>query len=502
MKILNAEQIRAADAFSIAKEPIASIDLMERASQACVKWITEKYNSHSFFHIFCGKGNNGGDGLAIARLLHETGSQVKCHIVHFTEFGSEDFNINKERLVQNGMEWNDIHKAEEIPLIKINEVLIDAIFGSGLNRPSEGIVSELINAMNHSGNETLSIDMPSGLFCEDNSSNDHENIMKATHTLTFQLPKLALLLPENVSNVGEWHSLDIGLDPRFIEEQETKYFYTTREDISEKILDRGKFSHKGNHGHVLLISGMKGKMGASILSARACFRSGVGLLTIHCPKCGYEILQESVPEAMVELNEGQDHLEGVCTIKERTVAVGPGIGTENETFLFFEQLLEQCEIPMVIDADAINIISKKKDLLSMVPNNSIFTPHPGEFRRLVGKFDNDTEKLEMLREFCSKHKCYMVLKGAHTVICTPDGKIHFNSTGNPGMATGGSGDVLTGIVAGLLAQGYPPQDAAIVGVYLHGSAGNLAANETSERSMIASDIVDHISKAYQILEKT
>ncbi|NND77623.1 MAG: NAD(P)H-hydrate dehydratase [Flavobacteriales bacterium] len=502
MKILSAEQIRAADAYTIENEPIASIDLMERASQACEVWIKKYVDRKTHIHVFCGKGNNGGDGLAITRLLHEEGYRVNCHIIHFIEFGSKDFNTNKERLYKNGIEWNDIHKLEDIPILGTNDLIIDAIFGSGLNRPAEGIASEVIKAMNASGVMILSIDIPSGMYCDDNSANLGNSIVKATHTLTFQVPKLALLLPENSEYSSQWHLLDIGLDKQFISEQATNNLYTTKEYVLALIGSREKFSHKGSHGHVFLVSGTKGKMGATILSARACLRSGVGLLTVHSPNCGYEILQESVPEAMVDLNVGDEHLKGSCKVEKRTVGIGPGIGTNEETAKFLEQLLDQCRSPIVIDADALNLLSSHLEFLSKVPENSILTPHPGEFKGLVGAFQNDTDKLKMLRSFCADHKVIMVLKGAHTAICEPSGIIHFNSTGNPGMATGGSGDVLTGIITGLLAQGQAPINAAILGVYIHGLSGDLAVKETGERSLVAGDLVQHIAHAYLELERS
>lgn len=498
MKILNAQQIRAADQHTILNEPIASIDLMERASSKCFDWIIKRYGKTSSFHIFCGIGNNGGDGLAIARLLHLNKYNVICYIVEFSNNTSEDFAINLNRLNTVGAKIISIKEDSSVISIEgENNIIIDAIFGTGLTRPASGIAGEIIQKINSLEKEIIAIDIPSGLFCEDNSQNNSSSIVNATHTLSFEVPKLAFVLPDNESYCGNWHILSIGLDKPFISDIDSPYNLVTEEIIKDLLIPRDKFSHKGTFGHALIIAGSEGKMGAAVLATSACLRTGVGLATAYISQCGITILQTAVPEAMVIENIGEDCLQGEFSgDAKRTIGIGPGIGTNESTSDFLKSVLENTNAPMVIDADAINIIAQDKSLLSSIPKESIFTPHPKEFKRLVGDFSNDIEKLEKLKFFSRENNCYTVLKGANTATCCPDGTIYFNNTGNPGMATGGSGDVLTGVITSFLAQGYPSKHASIMGVYLHGLAGDIASKEIGEEALIASDIVNCLGKAF------
>lgn len=500
MKILNPTQIRAADAYTIANKPISSTDLMERAARICVNWIVEQYDTSYSFQVFCGLGNNGGDGLVIARCLHQLGYRVDCYVLRFSPKTSPDFEVNEQRLSKL-LAIQHIHGENDFPTIKSNDnIVIDAIFGSGLNRPLKGWLLSFVQHLNQANTNVVSIDIPSGLFCEDNSDNNINGIVRATHTLSLHLPKLALLLPENAERVGEWHLLPIGLDDTFIEAQATPYQYLTKKEVAERLKARGKFSHKGTFGHVLVVAGSKGKVGAAVLATSACLRSGAGLVSVYAPKCAYQILQIAVPEAMVIENEGETELQGVFDLENKTIAVGPGVGTSPATVDFLHTLLKKSSYPLVIDADAINILGQHKDWLALVPKYSIFTPHPKEFTRLVGEFSNDTEKLKMQQSFAERHQCYLILKGAHTAIACPDGKIYFNSTGNAGMATGGSGDVLTGILAGLLAQGYSSEEACVLGVFLHGLSGDIAAQKVGQEALIARDLVENLGAAFQRLK--
>ncbi|MCR9066008.1 MAG: NAD(P)H-hydrate dehydratase [Cytophagales bacterium] len=498
MKILTASQIRDADKFSIVNEPISSIDLMERAASKCSKWISAHFSADYKICLFCGIGNNGGDGLAIARQLFQKGYEVEVYVIEFSTRFSEDFKLNFERLMRSEIPLKVIKTISELPnSLNSNDVVVDAIFGSGLNRPADGLAAKTIKFLNGLNNKVLSIDLPSGLFTEDNSTNKRDSIVKATYTLTFQVPKLALLLPENSVFVNNFVILDIGLDSAFIEEQESTKIYVTPDFIRSIIKRRRKFDHKGTFGHAMIIAGSKGKIGAAVLATKAALRSGVGLVTTHIPTCGTDIMQISVPEAMVLENNGEEYLEpGDINIDKYHIGIGPGIDQDKRTILFLEAILKQSGKAMVIDADALNILSNHPSLQKLIPSNSILTPHPKEFERLVGQYNNDTEKLEKQTQLAHKLRSVIILKGAHTSIALPDGRLFFNSTGNAGMATGGSGDVLTGCITSLLAQGYSSANAAILGVYLHGLAGDYAMKEKGEYSLIAGDIVSSIPEAY------
>lgn len=497
MKILSSEQIREADAYTIKNEPISSIDLMERASEAFTVWFVQHFDKSKPVNVICGPGNNGGDGLAVSRMLIQKGFEMKVYIVHKKDKGSDDFETNLSRLTQL-QKVEKLHNVDDLPEISSDDLVVDAIFGSGLSRPAEGFFAGIIKVINESKSTVVAIDIASGLFSDKHVQG--KNVVEADYTISFQLPKLAFFMPENEMYVGEWHVVDIGLSKKFINEATTSYYSLEIKQIVGKLLKRRKYAHKGNFGKALLITGSLGKMGAAVLCSKACLRTGAGLVTIHAPGCGYEILQSQVPEAMVLLDDSDEYFSSIPdTGKFDVIGVGPGIGTEEETMEAYEELLRETEIPIVIDADGLNMLGKNKSLLKYVPENSILTPHPKEFERIAGKFRNDYERLEMQQDFSRAHKLYIVLKGAHTSVSTPDGRVFFNSTGNPGMATGGSGDVLTGMLTALLGQQYVPLDAALLGVYLHGLAGDEAAMGIGQEALIASDIIDHIPAAYKKL---
>lgn len=492
LKILSSQQIRELDAYTIAHEPIKSIDLMERACDVFVEWFMREFASPRKIGIICGTGNNGGDGLAIARLLSEVNYPVKVWIVRGNAPTTEDFKINFER-IQGKLDLYDIVSTSDQGLFSDRDILIDAIFGSGLSRPVEGIYEQAINCINQSNAVKIAVDLPSGLMSDKTSTG---KIVKADYTILFQLPKLAFLMPENYRYVGDWRIVDIGLSKVFLKEADTSYYYLTKNSIRQKIRKREKFDHKGTYGHALLIAGSFGKMGACVLSARACLRSGVGLLTVHVPKSGYTIVQTSVPEAMASVYE-EDYFSGeLQTSGYAAIGVGPGLGQAKETSNALLILLEQGK-SLVIDADSLNILAANREWIKQIPSGSILTPHPKEFERLVGSWQNDFERLEKQKQLSIDTKTVVILKGAHSSIASPDGKVYFNSTGNPGMATGGSGDVLTGILTGLLAQGYSAIDAAIIGVYLHGLSGDMAAREKGQHSLIASDLIDYLPAAFK-----
>lgn len=498
MKILSVEQVREWDQYTIQHEPVSSLDLMERAAAAATAWIIEHSVVGTSYHIFCGKGNNGGDGLAIARQLCEHGYSVNVDILEFGHKGTEDFQANLARLHQYpSVNIRFIQAEESIHVPAGDEVVIDALFGSGLNRALEGVSAVVVENINRSGRPVISIDLPSGLFGDRSSVGNP--IVKASHTLTFQCMKLALLVAENADFTGEVHVLDIGLDPSYLQNIETRYNLIDREMIAAIYKPRGRFGHKGTYGHALVIAGSYGKIGAAVLAAGACLRSGAGLVSCHIPKCGYEIMQSAVPEAMVMTDFNSSFVTKIEAdlTSYKSVGIGPGIGRASETVTFLQELLKSYNRPMVLDADALNITGSNRHLLKAFPKGSILTPHPKEFTRLFDESKDEFDRIGVAMRKAKELGVVIVLKGHHTTIATPDGNIFFNSTGNAGMATGGSGDVLTGILTGLLAQGYESVEAAVLGVYLHGLAGDIAAAELSKEAMIAGDIVKALGLAYQ-----
>ncbi len=504
MKILPVEKIREADAYTIANEPIADIDLMERAATQLHHWITKRVDRSHRFYVFAGLGNNGGDGLALSRLLTVDGYDVQVYIVRYSSKNSESFQINYDRFkkLANKKLYEIQKDAEEIafPVITDDDVVVDALFGSGLTRPVKGFPGEIIQRINRTPAVKIAIDIPSGLFADQPSRSASGTIVRADYTLSFQFPKLAFLLPENDDFVGSWHVLDIGLHPKFIQDVEVNDYYVQQNDVSIILKPRRKFSHKGTYGHALLIAGSYGKMGAAILSAHAALRSGVGLLHVHVPQSGYRIMQTALPEAMLSIDRYENYFSDVPELARFTaVGIGPGLGTMLQSQMALKLLIQQYKLPMVLDADALNILSENKTWLAFLPHYSILTPHPKEFERLAGSWKDDFERLEKQRAFAVRNQVVVVLKGAHTSICTPKGDCYFNSTGNPGMATAGSGDVLTGILTALLAQGYASVEAAVLGVYLHGLAGDIAAKKQGQEALISGDIIRNLGKAFKKL---
>jgi hydroxyethylthiazole kinase-like uncharacterized protein yjeF len=349
----------------------------------------------------------------------------------------------------------------------------------------------------------IAIDIPSGLFVSQSSRGN--TVIRADHTLSFQVNKLAFLMPENEAWVGEVHILDIGLHPGFLREAVTDTKILDPSIIGAIFKPRKSFANKGNFGHALLVAGSFGKIGAAVLSGRACLRSGVGLLTVLTPGCGYGILQTTIPEAMILTDPDEKRHTALPTDgtgKYSVVGVGPGLGTEDQTVAFLRDLLQQYRKPMVVDADALNILGAHPDLMAMLPPYSILTPHPKEFERLFGVSADDYARVDKAREEAKKHQVIIVLKGHYTFIAMPDGKGYFNSTGNAGMAKGGSGDSLTGILTALVGQTYSPGEAAIFGVYLHGLAGDLAAADLSQESMLPSDLTDRLGKAFLHIQQS
>lgn len=486
-KLLNASQIKQADQYTIENLGISSIDLMEKAATQFVNAIIPFIHGKPKIHIFCGTGNNGGDGFAVARMLKAKNTPVSVYFLPGEMKQSVDCQINQDRL----SDVEVLHQTTGFPIINSEDIVIDALMGAGLNRPVEGILKELIRHINQSDAKVLSIDLPSGLSSDEFMENS--TCIQAHFTGTFERPKKTFFMKETAEFVGKWEVLPIGLDQKFIDSLRSNLYYLTDDFFKEHLSPRAKFSHKGIYGHGLLVAGSKGKMGAAVLSARAAMRSGIGLLTVHIPKIGYDILQTSVPEVMCVTDSETDFSSELETdlFAYSAVGVGPGMGNNGGTKNILEQLFK-AQAKLVIDADAINVLAANPELLKSMPAGTILTPHPKEFERLCGSSKNTFERLNLQIDFAKKHRCILILKDAITSIAMPDGDVFFNTSGNPGMATAGSGDVLTGITTGLLAQGYSPKIAALMAVYFHGKAGDHAALLLGENQLIASDIIQHL----------
>ncbi len=495
MKVFSSDQIRTIDQYTIDNEPIASIDLMERAAVAFVHWFVSKFSTNRTVIIFVGPGNNGGDGLAVGRLLYQLEYQVKIILSDEKKSRSKDCTINlaliKERTHIPILDWN---QWKESVCLDEDHIIIDALFGTGLNRPIEGLYGEVIQYVNQQPCTKVAIDIPSGLMAENMNVGAK---VAANYTFSFEFPKLAFFLPQNNLYIGAWDFLSIDLDEKIIQALPSNNHYISSSFIKGLYRIRSKFDHKGVFGHSLLINGSKGKMGAALLCAKACLRSGAGLLTCFIPKGNNDLFHNYLPEAMVIEDEEVDCLRNLPTLeKYKVVGIGCGIGMELKTTHLLKDLLFTKTQNLVLDADALNIIAQN-NWLDLIPTEAILSPHPKEFERLFGKTNNDYERLELLRTKAKNLSIYIILKGAHTAVACPDGNIYFNSTGNPGMGTAGSGDVLTGVIVGLLSAGYSSFEASVLGVYIHGLAGDFAALQWGEEALNASDIISNLGNAFK-----
>ncbi len=497
-KILSLSQIRQADQYTIEQEPVSSTDLMERAATACYTWIREHASEYRHAKVICGMGNNGGDGLVIARRMAADGWNVTVMPVRHASHESDDFKINLERLRQQNLaNIIPVNKAEDLPEIQPGDLVLDAMLGSGITKPAEGLLKEVIMKINPSGAFILSIDMPSGLNCEQAGTSDPSAVVHATHTLTFEVPRLGFMFSENERYIGNWTLIPIGLHPEAIRQSESNHYLIEDTDVAPAIHYRQKFAHKGHFGHGFLVSGSYGKMGAAILGTRAALRTGIGLVTTHIPTLGYGILQTAVPEGMTSIDPHAEHCSLLPDLSAyNAIAMGPGIGTHDQTATCLKLLIQNYRNPLILDADALNILGINKTWLPFLPANTILTPHVKEFERISHKVYDSKERLSLQLEISRKYQVYIILKGAFSSITTPDGRCFFNSSGNPGMATAGSGDVLTGILLGLAAQGYSPLQVCLIGTYLHGLAGDLAADSLGEEALNAGDLVEAIPHAY------
>ena len=502
MKIFTGNQIHELDKYTIEHEPISSIDLMERASKAIYHAISAEYDNRISFVVFAGPGNNGGDALAVSRMLAENGYNVSVFLFNIHNHLSEECATNKQRI----LDGKKIKKFTEItvnfdpPTLDENTVVIDGLFGSGLNKPLSGGFASLVKYINASACKVISIDLPSGLMCEDNTYNIPTNIIKANQTFTLQQKKLAMLLADNQIFLGNIKVLDIRLSQEFIQNTDSPYQMVEENDIL--LHHRNDFAHKGNMGNALIIAGSYGMAGASVLATKACLRAGVGKVTAVTPRRNYEIMQISVPEAVLQMDKDELYFsEPIDTEKYNAVGIGPGLGSLENTAIALIAQIRRATCPIVIDADALNILANHRAWMQQLPPGAILTPHPKEMDRLNNGINNGSyDRLRKAQELAEHFQVYIILKGHYSALCLPDGHIFFNTTGNSGMATAGSGDVLTGIITGLLAKGYKQEEACKLGMYLHGLAGDLAVKDLGKESLIASDIIKYLPQAFLRLE--
>ncbi len=497
MKLFSKEQIYMADKLTIERQNISSTDLMERAGSQVFNWMHMRLQGAQVpIHVFCGIGNNGGDGLVIARQLILDGYNVKTYVVNCSDKRSKDFLINYDRIKNVTKKWPTLLSCDDdFPVINAEDVIVDAIFGIGLNRPVDPWIKNLFKYFRNTKAFVLSVDIPSGLSTE-NVPIDEDSVVWATYTLSFVTPKLVFFLPETAKYTVHWEVLNIGLDEDFLMNTTTEVDLIGKNEVLPLYIPREQFSHKGQFGHSLIIGGSYGKIGAVTLASKAALSAGAGLVSAYVPKCGYIPIQTAFPEAMVITDTDDEIITKIdFKITPSVVSFGVGVGTDTKTINAFEDFLKQNKTPLVIDADGINILAKKKSLLQLLPLNTVLTPHPKELERLIGDWKDDFDKLKKVKAFSKKHKLIIVIKGAHTITVFQD-KLYVNTTGNPGMATAGSGDVLTGIVTGLISQGYTPLNATIFGVYLHGKSGDFAVEKYGYQSLIASHIINYLGDAF------
>ncbi len=504
MKILTAAQIHELDKYTIEHEPIKSIDLMERASKAITHAIMEEWSERTPVVVFAGPGNNGGDALAVARLLAEAKYQVGVFLFNIHSKLSEDCAANKQRLIDSkrGIKFTEISLNFDPPELTADTLVVDGLFGSGLNKPLMGGFASLVKYINQSPAQVVSIDMPSGLMCEDNTYNIRTNIIRADLTLTLQQKKLAMMLPDCQPYVGRLRVLDIRLSENYIRQAEVSCRILEEEELRPHLRRRGDFVHKGSMGNALLIAGSYGMAGAAILAAKACMRAGAGKVTVHTPRRNYGIMQVAVPEAVMQMDREETIFsDSVESNDFDALGIGPGIGQSENTAIALIAQIRRTQCPIVVDADALNILASHQAWMQQLPKGIIMTPHPREFDRMAGSASNsDYERLIRARQMAEHLQGYLILKGHYSALCMPDGHIIFNSTGNSGMATAGSGDVLTGIITGLLARGYNRGEACMLGMYLHGLAGDLAVKEVGKESLVAGDLIKYLPQAFKRLE--
>ena len=505
MKIFTSAQIHEHDKYTIEHEPISSVDLMERAAKAITHAIAERWSANTPIVVFAGPGNNGGDALAVARMLADKGYQVRVYLFNIHNNLSADCSVNRKRLNESKKikSFSEISLNFDPPQLTEDTLVVDGLFGSGLNKPLSGGFASLVKYINQSPSKVVSIDIPSGLMCEDNTYNIRTNIIRADVTLTLQYKKLAMMFADNQPYIGKLQILDIGLSKEYADNTECKYCIVDEADIRTLVRPRPDFVHKGSMGNALIVAGSYGMAGAAVLATKACLRSGAGKVTTRTPKNNCMIMQIAVPEAVLSIDPDAEVLSESASADDiDALGIGPGLGQAETTAVALIGQFKRTHCPIVADADALNILANHRAWLQQLPKNIIMTPHPKEMDKLASNAANgDYDRLAKALDFAERHDAFIILKGHYTAICTPQGKVFFNNTGNSGMATAGSGDVLTGILTGLLARGYSEEQACLLGVYLHGLAGDIAAGKLGKESLIASDIIDHLPMAFRSIQE-
>ena len=506
MKILDAKQLKVLEQETLANQYISSFKLIEKAAAKLVEALGERHKLyHNNFVILCGKGNNGADGLALARLLKEAGAFVKVYLWQTKKYGADNIQ-HQEVLEDRGIKVEKFTPAKHKIAIKEQDIIIDALFGIGLRESLEEEWSDFFTFLNEvTCVDRIAIDVPSGMQVNGEILTSMP-IFRADMVYTFQVPKLNFLLPENKCYVGDFKVIDIQLDEAALAKEETRYYFLDKQEVINFVHKPSKFSHKGTFGHGLIIGGSYGKMGAVVLASKAVLKVGAGLVTSYIPKCGYQIVQSALIEGMCEVDNQEEYIANfIPTVGFSAVGIGVGLGQQPQTVEGFRNYLMDKETKgtaLVLDADAINILAKHSELVKELPINTILTPHPKELERLIGPWENDSDKLAKAKQLAQAHQLIIVIKGAHTAIILPSGEVYFNSTGHWGMGTAGAGDVLTGILVGLLSQGYTGKEAALLGVYLHGLSGLCAIEQLSPFTMLASDLISNLSAAYiKLMEK-
>ncbi|MDE5972077.1 MAG: NAD(P)H-hydrate dehydratase [Muribaculaceae bacterium] len=503
MKIFTTEQLREIDRATIEADGITALQLIERMAEGVTAEVIGMLHANMRIAIFAGPGNNGADALAVARLLVAQGYRPAVFL--FNRGGdrlSAECAECKRKLLEMGadVDFTEVTGLFNLPPLSRHDLVVDGLFGSGLREGLTGGFREMVKYINDSGATIVSIDVPSGLFGDWNPKSVHRNMIHATVTLSAQFPRLSFMMADNAAIVGRWKTIDIGLNPSVIRRTSAPFHLVEHSDVSRILKPRQPFCSKADFGSLMLVAGSYGMMGAAVMAAKGALRAGVGKVTVYSPRCGFDVMQSAVPEAMFQAANSDIFISDIRPQHEcTTVALGPGIGSRDETVSALENFLKRQEQPVVLDADALNCIARQQNLMHMVPVLSVLTPHAAEFDRMFGPQPCAEARLVKAIEVSRYHNVLIVLKGRYTTVIRPDGRLYFNSSGNAAMATPGSGDVLTGVIAALMAQGYKPEVAALAGVYIHGLAGDIAAEAEGQYGVTAGDIAANIGRAIKSL---
>jgi len=516
MKIVTAAQMRTLDHRTITEAQVPSPVLMERAGAGAANFIQHQFGPlrGKSITILCGKGNNGGDGLVVARLLRQLQARVTVFLLApATDLSRDAIVMYRRWLRAGGKSSTRVFRSSEQakPILVSSDLIVDALLGTGLSATVTGAYREAIQLMNQAGRPIIAIDMPSGIHADNGTVLGQA--VRATATVTFGLPKLGLYVGPGIDHAGTIHVVDIGIPTAYTDALDTRIILVTSEQVANALPPRRTSSHKGTYGHAGILAGSVGKTGAAALAARAALRMGTGLVTVAIPSSVNDILEAKLLEAMTMplpetkartlARSGFDRV--LAFMQARTaIAIGPGLSTHPETVELIQSLMKHLDRPTVLDADALNALASRASLLTECKTPPILTPHPGEMARLEVEATSQSvnaDRIGTAKRFARERGVFLVLKGARTVIARPDGLLAICPTGNPGMATAGTGDVLTGMIVGLLAQGVQSWEAACAATYLHGAAGDLAAQQLGQASMLAGDLIAHIPYALQAISR-